>query len=101
MSAQSAKVAPKVALVTGGAKRVGRAIVEKLAGDGFAVAFTYLTSATDAEQLAKSLGGLAIRADLAQSDKAETEIIQKFTARFDRLDGLVNRESLYLPERLG
>src|SRR4051812_36609504 len=42
----------RVALVTGGAKRVGRAIVERLAEAGFDVAFTYRSSKKDAEALA-------------------------------------------------
>ena len=53
----------RVALVTGGAKRVGRAIVEKLAAEGFRVAFTYHSSEAEAKQLAAEIDGLAIHAD--------------------------------------
>ena len=43
----------RVALVTGGAKRVGRAIVEHLADRGFDVAFTYYLSGTFADEIAQ------------------------------------------------
>lgn len=95
----------RIALVTGGAKRVGRAIVEKLAAEGFDVAFTYLTSQSDAAALEhdlKSQGrrAMAIQADLTQADVAPGQIFDAFSQEFDRLDLLVNNASLYLPARL-
>ena len=54
---------PKAALVTGGAKRLGRVIVEGLAEDGWAVAIHYGTSADEAEALAEAItrnGGTAV-----------------------------------------
>src|SRR5947207_14061848 len=81
----------RVALVTGGAKRVGRAICDKLAEEGFNVAFTYLTSAADARSLVKSIKsqgrmGISIRADLTDPHTATAEIEKKFRAAFNRLD---------------
>jgi pteridine reductase len=90
----------RVALVTGGAKRVGRAIVEKLAAAGFAVAFTYNSSEAEALQLAQKLGGLAIRADLMEAQTATAKVFTEFCSRFDRLDVLVNNASAYLSARL-
>jgi pteridine reductase len=95
----------RVALITGGAKRVGRAIVEKLAGAGFDVAFTYLSSEADAAQLRSTLeaGGanaLAIKADLTHAQRAADTIAKAFAGRFDRLDVLVNSASLYEPSPL-
>ena len=87
--------AKRVALVTGGAKRVGRAIVEKLANEGFLVAFTYLSSEQEAHDLEELYGAEAIRFDLTQTDRIEGEIpaaLSKFT---DRLDVLVNSASIY------
>lgn len=62
---------PRVALVTGGAKRIGAAIVEALAADGYAVAIHYRESVGEAEALAAKVsaaGGkaVAIAADLGQ-----------------------------------
>ena len=46
---------PPVAIVTGGARRVGRAIVEDLAAHGWAVAIHYNHSGNEAEKLAAEL----------------------------------------------
>jgi len=61
---------PRVALVTGGAHRIGRALVDDLAAQGFAVAIHYNRSAEAAEAAAAEIraqGGraVALRADLA------------------------------------
>jgi pteridine reductase len=91
-----------VALVTGGAKRVGRAIVERIARLGYDVAFTYLMSESDAEELRRTLldrgtSALPIRADLADPAAAISVIDEAFSARFSRLDVLVNNASVFLP----
>ena len=90
----------RVALVTGGPKRVGRAIVEKLSAQGFAVAFTYNTSADEADSLAKRINGCAIAADLSRPEEAVEHIRKSFAEFADRLDILVNNASAYLPGRL-
>jgi pteridine reductase len=96
---------PPVALVTGGAKRVGRAVVERLAAAGFDVAFTYFHSKAEADELARSLvaGGrraLAIRADLTCSELAARQINHAFHKHFSRLEVLVNSASIYEPSSL-
>lgn len=96
----------RVALVTGGAKRVGRAIVERLAALGCDVAFTYLSSETEAAQLrgdveqAHGVTAIAIRADLSDPTTAAETIDHELRQRFGRLDILVNNASLWLPARL-
>src|SRR4051794_8548586 len=95
----------KVALVTGGAKRVGRAIVQKLAGAGFDVAFTYTTSGEEATQLANSLSTdtqkvIAIPADLTHTRTAVDFIVCNVEHHFGRLDALVNSASIYKPTPL-
>jgi len=90
----------RVAIITGGAKRVGRAIVEKFAGEGFRVCFTYNSSKEDAEQLARQIDGHAVQADLLDPIAAVEKIAAEFSSRFSRLDVLVNNASLYTPADL-
>ncbi len=97
--------ARRVALVTGGAKRVGRAIVERLANAGFDVAFTYLQSTGDAEALQSQLAqsgptAIAISADLTDLPSSVDTLEREFRRTFSRLDVLVNNASLYLPGNL-
>ena len=99
------KQANRVALITGGARRVGREIVEHLAERGWEVAFTYHNSGDEAKALATSLGrsklrALAIQADLTDPQAAVDGIEEKFSCQFDRLDLLVNNASLYQPATL-
>jgi pteridine reductase len=96
---------PRVALVTGGAKRVGRAIVERLAAAGFDIAFTYLSSKREADDLGKVLTArgrraLAIRADLTKPEKAAVRVFEQVRETFGRLDALVNSASLFERGRL-
>lgn len=84
----------KVALVTGGSRGIGAAIVRRLAADGMAVAFTYVKSAEKAQQLVSELEQkgsevLAIQADVASAADmvAATE---KAAARFGNIHVLVN-----------
>lgn len=90
----------KVALVTGGAKRVGRAIVENLARAGFDILFTYLSSEADAAQTVAAVNSagrraLAIRADLTDLPEGAERVARVVQAEFGRLDVLVNNASLY------
>ena len=88
----------RVALVTGGAKRVGRAIVETLAAAGFTVVFTYNSSEAEAAELARRVKGQAIRADLSDPLAATRTIRDAF--QHPRLDVLVNNASLYQAAKL-
>ncbi|MEX0775189.1 MAG: SDR family oxidoreductase [Phycisphaeraceae bacterium] len=96
---------PKVALVTGGAKRVGRAVALTLAQAGMDIAITYRRSADEAKQVVRDIEALgrralAIRVDLAKADAAE-RVYAAFTRRFDRLDALINNASVFAAARLG
>ena len=84
----------KVALIQGGSRGIGAAIVKRLAAQGAAVAFTYVSSAAKAEALQNSViseGGkaLAIHADSANADAIRNAVNATVEA-FGRLDILVN-----------
>ena len=84
----------KVALVQGGSRGIGAAIVRRLAREGAQVAFTYVSSAGPAEQLAREItenGGraLALRADSADAAAVQLAVDDTVKA-FGRLDILVN-----------
>src|SRR4051812_13833210 len=92
----------RVALVTGGAKRVGRAIVERFAAGGVDVAFTYLSSDAEAAELrgvleAAGANAPAIKADLTHAQRAPATISSAAAGPLSRLDALVNSASLYEP----
>lgn len=75
----------KVALVTGSAKGIGRAIVEKLASDGYDVVINYLSSSDAALKLKNeiiekySVKCLAIKCDVSKIDEVDSmfEIAEK------------------------
>ncbi|WP_243055562.1 3-oxoacyl-ACP reductase family protein [Pseudomonas sp. BP01] len=84
----------KVALVQGGSRGIGAAIVRRLAREGAQVAFTYVSSAGPAEALAREItenGGkaLALRADSADAAAVQLAVDDAVKA-FGRLDILVN-----------
>ena len=84
----------KVALIQGGSRGIGAAIVKRLAAEGAAVAFTYVSSAAKAEELQNSItatGGkaLAIKADSADAG-AIRNAVNATVETFGRLDILVN-----------
>jgi NAD(P)-dependent dehydrogenase (short-subunit alcohol dehydrogenase family) len=90
---------PRAALVTGGAKRLGRAIVESLAAAGFAVAIHYNRSAAEAEALAAQIrdgGGraVALAADLAE-EAAVATLIERAEAALGPIGVLVNNASVF------
>ncbi len=92
------------ALVTGGARRIGRAIVERLADSGYAVAIHCNASRTDAEALAaaiRSRGGrtVVVVADLADP-LAVASIVPEATHALGPLSLLVNNASVFEEDRL-
>ncbi|MGE6917849.1 SDR family oxidoreductase [Achromobacter kerstersii] len=84
----------RVALVTGGSRGIGAAIVRRLARDGFAVAINYASSAHEADALAAEIrdaGGraLAVRADVSKAAEV-TALFDQVQAELGRIDVLVN-----------
>jgi 3-oxoacyl-[acyl-carrier protein] reductase len=76
----------KIALVTGGSRGIGRAVVERLTTDGAQVFFTYRTSAEAATAVADRTGAHPIRAD----QSALSAVDAMFAPLPGRLDILVN-----------
>ncbi len=92
-------LAGKVALVTGGAKRIGRAIAMALAASGANVAITYRGSQVDAERTVRALAAfdvdaLAVRTDLGDPESIR-EAVAEVVAEFGRLDILVNNAGVF------
>ena len=96
----SSALSGKAALVTGGSRGIGAAIVRRLAKDGAAVAFTYAASEEKAKALAAEIasqGGkvLAIKADSADAQAVQQAVSQTVEA-FGRLDVLVNSAGILI-----
>ena len=92
------ELAGKVALVTGGARNIGRAIARALAAGGAAVMVNARSSREDAEQtveLIRSAGGRAVLhfADVTDPG-AVGEMVESAVREFGRLDCLVNNAAI-------
>lgn len=89
----------KSALVTGGARRIGREIALTLARAGADVAITYRTSHTEATQTAREIETMGCRALAVECDvRSEASVrsaIAATTTRFSRLDLLVNNAAVF------
>jgi 3-oxoacyl-[acyl-carrier protein] reductase/pteridine reductase len=89
----------KSALVTGGARRIGREIALALAKSGADVAITYRTSHTEATQTAREIEALGCRALAVECDvRSEASVrsaIAATIARFGRLDLLVSNAAVF------
>ena len=85
----------KVVLVTGAAKRIGRAIALRLHQQGARVAIHYSTSEQEARQTAAECGGAPIfQANLENVAEIE-RLFEQIDAHFGRLDGLVNNAARF------
>ena len=92
------KLAGKTALVTGGSRGIGRAIVWALAREGARVAFVYRSNTEAAEQLVKDLEldqreTLAIQADVAEPEAAE-RVVEQVLETWEQIDILVNNAGI-------
>ncbi len=92
-------LAGKIALVTGAAKRIGRAIALALAESGADVAITYLGSQAEAEQTVRDLAvfdvdAFAVRCDLRDPLAIEQAVLA-VVEEFGRIDILVNNAGVF------
>lgn len=91
----------RVAMITGGAVRLGKALALALAREGVRLAILYNASAGPAQETVaeiKALGSdaLAIQADLSQPNQGPS-IFERVAARFGGVDILVNSAAIFEP----
>ncbi|MGZ8464212.1 MAG: SDR family NAD(P)-dependent oxidoreductase [Candidatus Binatia bacterium] len=89
----------KVALITGGAKGIGRAVALDLAARGWTVAICYRTSADEAAAVIAGVkqngsGGLALQCDVSNPDAA-VKLVERVHQEFGRIDALINGAGPY------
>lgn len=98
------KLENRVALVTGGAVRIGRAISLALAQAGMRIVVHYRSSGDEAEAVVREIreiGGeaVALAADLSRHEET-LRLADEAESAFGRVDVLVNNASVFPPERL-
>ncbi|MBQ7226818.1 MAG: glucose 1-dehydrogenase [Clostridia bacterium] len=84
----------KVAVITGGAKGIGRALARRFSAMGYSVAISYKNSANEATEFLEEASkagwkAIAVRADLQSYDDAK-KLRDKVIATFGKIDVLVN-----------
>jgi 3-oxoacyl-[acyl-carrier protein] reductase len=89
----------KVALITGGARGIARAVTLDLAARGWSVAICYRTSAKEASDVivaVKQAGakGLAFQSDVSDAGAA-TELVRRVYEEWGRIDALINGAGPY------
>lgn len=89
----------KVALITGGARGIGRTIAISLAERGWAVAICYRKSEAEANATLaaiqqKGVDGLAIQCDVSDPEAA-AKLVQKIEKKWGRIDALINGAGPY------
>ncbi len=86
----------KVALVTGGARGIGRGVAIALASRGWHVAFCWRTSEADARVTLEALEGrgLSIRADVSKPEQAAS-LVERVQSEWGQIDALINGAGPY------
>ncbi|MDX2018176.1 MAG: SDR family oxidoreductase [Planctomycetota bacterium] len=94
----------RLALVTGGARRVGRAIALELARAGCDVLITYNASESEARSASAEIERVGVRARAEALDLNDLERVERFSERLakelPRVDVLVHNASIYFPTPL-
>ena len=93
------------ALVTGAAKRIGKALALHLADQGFCVSVHYNTSEAEALQLVSDIRTAGGKATAIQADLADMESVAQLEARaaaeFGPITLLVNNASTFVSDEIG
>ena len=104
MSANTKKLAGKVALVTGGSRGIGAAIAKRLAEDGAHVAISYAASAGKANAVVHELESKGVIAASFKADQADpaqvNQLVHSVVERLGRLDILVNSAGVYITGKI-
>lgn len=105
MSKDAKLLSGKVVLVTGAAKRLGRAIALAVAENGAHVAITYRQSAREARAVVGELArleveGLAVRCDVTD-ERNVREMVKEVAATLGGIDVLVNNAANYETAEFG
>ena len=99
MKVPAGKLAGKVVLITGAARRIGRALALGVAGEGARVAITYRNSQRDAEHTIGCLAelgteALAIRCDVREPEDVE-ETVREVVSEWGGIDVLINNAGVF------
>jgi 3-oxoacyl-[acyl-carrier protein] reductase len=91
----------KVAVVTGGSRGIGAAVVKAFAGAGARVLFNYQKAKTEAETLAQECGGaarcVAVQCELSSAEGAR-QLVKAAMDRFGQLDIAVGNHGIWPPD---
>jgi 3-oxoacyl-[acyl-carrier protein] reductase len=89
----------RVALITGGARGIGRAVAVALAERDWAVAASYHTSEAQAKSLEAELAAMGKRAAILRADASDPtaaqELVRRAEEEFGRIDALINCAGSY------
>jgi 3-oxoacyl-[acyl-carrier protein] reductase len=89
----------KVALITGGARGIGRAVALDLAAAGWSVAICYRTSGKEADEVIEAARANNARAQALNTDvsdpQAAVELVRRVHSQWGRIDALINGAGPY------
>jgi len=92
-------------LVTGGARRLGRAVALAFAEDGFDVAIHYNRSVSEAVKTVAAIRKLGVDSDIFQADLLDegdvVGLVHGVIRRFPNLEGLINSASIFVRSGIG
>ena len=88
----------RTVLVTGGARGIGKAVVEKFASDGYQIAINYNSSETRAKELLDTLtkqgvSAMIVKADISNEDEVKN-MVSAVVEKFGKIDVLVNNSAV-------
>lgn len=88
----------KTAIITGGAKGIGKAIVEKLASDGYNIILNYFHSQEQAKEIKKQLGSRGCNIEIYGADVSKREEAKKLVKfakdTYETVDILINNAGI-------